>query len=213
MESPQGPSETASEDVRWIRTALDRPGSQEAQEAYARLLRKYWKVIMILVLTRIADRREAEDTCQEAFVRAFRSLSKLEEPAAFLGWLLRISRNLITDHLRARKSFTSLDALGDDAAGAAAGTAAGAFPSGLRDTKASFEEEIEAREEMDLVWKAVAQLPERYREVVVLKYVQGLDGKGMAGVLGEPEGTLRNRLFRALDKLREILAARRVRGP
>ena len=46
-------------------------------------------------------------------------------------------------------------------------------------------------------------MPDRYREVITLKYLLGMDGREMASRLGEPEGTVRNRLFRALEKLRE----------
>jgi DNA-directed RNA polymerase specialized sigma24 family protein len=58
------------------------------------------------------------------------------------------------------------------------------------------------------VLRAVSHLPEKYREVIVHRYLKGLDGKNMALYLGEPEGTIRNRLFRAIEKLREGLPAR-----
>jgi RNA polymerase sigma factor (sigma-70 family) len=60
------------------------------------------------------------------------------------------------------------------------------------------------------VLTALGELPESYREVVTLRYLEGLDGKAMSQLLGEPEGTIRNRLFRALDKIRRNLEAKRL---
>ncbi|MCH2375010.1 MAG: sigma-70 family RNA polymerase sigma factor, partial [Planctomycetes bacterium] len=61
------------------------------------------------------------------------------------------------------------------------------------------------REDIEEVLQAVDTLPDHYREVITLRYLRDLDGRTMAKLLGEPEGTVRNRLFRALAKLREIL--------
>ena len=60
-------------------------------------------------------------------------------------------------------------------------------------------------EELELVKKALGRLPERYCTVVSLRYLKGMSNQEMARSLGEPEGTIRNRLFRALRLLRDIL--------
>lgn len=202
MHSSRPPSDSGLEDAEWIAAILGNSTPALKEECYARLLRKYWKTINVLVLSKIRDRREAEDICQEAFVRAFRGLPELRRPAAFLGWLLRITRNLISDHLRSRRHEASLDVLGTNFA---------------RDIECSrgqarsvgAEEELALSEELALAMEALGALPEPYREVVTLRYLQGLDGKTMARLLGEPEGTVRNRLFRALEKLRILLARKR----
>ena len=195
------PHEGALEDARWIATILSGKSVATANDGYAKLLKKYWKLVMVLAYGRIGDRREAEDIAQEAFIRAFRSLDNLSHPVAFLGWLLQISRNLITDHLRSRRSHVSLDALGGEEP---------ALPPGRGPPVPQFETDLETAEEMERVLDAMNDLPERYREVVALRYLQGLSGKEMADVLGEPEGTVRNRLFRAVEKLRERLGIGRL---
>lgn len=185
------------EDARWIeiiRTTNDR---QIAEEAYRRLMQKYWQVVTLGAAQRVGDLREAEDVAQNAFVRAFRSLDSLKEPTAFLGWLLRIANNMATDHLRSRKSTVSLDTLGDSARGEPLGR------SGV--TEPDYQEDVERKEEIEQILSTLSTLPERYREVITLKYLLGMDGRTMAAHLGEPEGTVRNRLFRALEKLRENL--------
>lgn len=155
-------------------------------------MQKYWQVITLGAAQRVGDLREAEDVAQDAFVRAFRSLDRLKEPTAFLGWLLRIANNTATDHLRSRRSTVSLDALGDSVGRAGV-------------TGPDFQEDVERSEEIGQVLSVLKTLPDRYRDVITLKYCLGMDGHTMAQHLGEPEGTVRNRLFRALEKLRESL--------
>jgi RNA polymerase sigma-70 factor (ECF subfamily) len=194
---------TQREDQECITSILTAQNWEQAESGYRRLQQKYWPVVTFLMRGQVGDHQEAEDIAQEAFLRAFRSLGKLKEPAAFLGWLMRIARNLATDHLRGRKPTLSLDALRDRAGDAEFGKIA-AF--GARTgTPPEWEQKLERGEEVELVMRALEQLPDRYREVIALKYIQDLDGRSMARLLGEPEGTIRNRLFRALEKLREGL--------
>ena len=187
-----------AEDAVWIATILEAKSRGEVQEAYRRLMQKYWQVVTVLTTRKLQDVREAEDVAQEAFVRAFQALGRLKEPTAFLGWLLQIARNMATDRLRTRKNTVSLDRLGDSAAEAAATAERGA-------STPEYELELETREDIEEVLQAVDTLPDHYREVITLRYLRDLDGRTMAKLLGEPEGTVRNRLFRALAKLREIL--------
>jgi len=198
MGQPPSKERDSSEDAQWIQAIVT--GSREAREAaYEKLFAKYWRLLLVLSRAKLRDARESEDVAQEAFIRAFRSLGSLDRPAAFLGWLLKIHRNLLIDHLRASRSRERsapgglLDELGEDG-----------FGFSVRQG-VSVEEELETREEIDRVLEAMAGLPELYREVLALRYVQGLEGKEMARVLGEPEGTVRNRLFRAIEKLRAAL--------
>jgi RNA polymerase sigma-70 factor (ECF subfamily) len=194
---------STEEDARWIRTILSQRDAPPAEDCFRRLLEKYWRVVAVLAANKLGDRREAEDIAQEAFFRAFRSLESLAEPAAFLGWLLRIAQNLVTDKLRARKRTVSLDSLG---VGGEPGVAA-------RKEAPEFERTLESAEETAEAMQALSDLPEKYREVVALKYLKGLDGRAMAKLLGEPEGTNRNRLFRALAKLRASLEQKKAHKP
>lgn len=186
-------STSHAEDALWIATIRAGKDRRQVQEAYRNLMRKYWEVVMVLSASKLGDVQEAADVAQEAFLRSFQSLDKLNQPTAFLGWLLRISRNLTTDHLRARKSTVSLDALGDSA------------ESVVPNMTPRFQADLERKEELENVLSAVNGLPDRYREVITLKYLKDMDGRAMSEHLGEPEGTVRNRLFRALGKLRECL--------
>lgn len=174
------------DDAAWVE-AIQHGSREEGDEAFRHLMSKYWKVIAVLAWQRVGDRADAEDIAQETFRKAFCSIRTLQEPVAFLGWILKIARNVALDCLRGRRRIQSLDS--------------------LREAEERTEDpsELEQRDEHDRVLGALQEIPEPYREVITLRYIHGLDGKTMASLLGEPEGTVRNRLFRALEKLRERL--------
>ena len=189
---------TDAELVAQIRVSSERgcpsDPSNLAEDAFRVLLERYWKVVVVLAESRVQCRRDAEDIAQEAFLRAWRSIDGLEKPKHFLGWLLTIVRNLSSDRLRRRKPMSSLDAMES-----ASDT--------IGDLKAaSVESRIERDEQWEIVTRALSDLPDRYRTVVILRYLRGLSSREMADSLGEPEGTIRNRLFRALAKLRDRLS-------
>ena len=187
--------ESSAEDSRCIAIILTASSREEADPAYRSLMKRYWRLVVVLATARVRDQREAEDIAQETFVRAFRSLKRLKNPQAFAAWLLRIARNVATDHLRARKPTISLENIPDSDL---------PTPS-FSHREAGFVAHYAARDEAERAMRAVRELPEKYREVVALRYLNGLDGRAISKLLGEPEGTVRNRLFRALGKLRNTL--------
>ena len=71
---------------------------------------------------------------------------------------------------------------------------------------------VETEDEMEKVMAAITNLPERYQTVLILRYLKGLSNKEISVNLAEPDGTIRNRLFRALDKLRTLLRKTPVSG-
>lgn len=190
---------TEKQDTELIAEILVAGRKQDVNDAYTTLLERYWKVVVALVRSRVSSPRDAEDLAQEAFVRAFRSLPNLKKPKLFLGWLLRIAQNLATDHLRRRRPPASLDRLEEEAVEGGAAWCSGR----------GVQERLEQQEEMEMVLNALGELPERYRAIVTLRYLKGLSNREVAGLLGEPEGTIRNRLFRALAKLRNIFENQR----
>ena len=167
----------------------------EAEEAFRALLEKYWRLLVAWVRPRLRDPSEVEDVVQETFIRAFRAIDRLQDPRCFLGWLLRIARNQAADHARRRREIRSLEGLSED------GGSTCEVPFTFEDPG----ERLDRGAERLAVLAAVDRLPEKYRLVILLRYFQGLSGVEMARVLGEPEGTVRNRLFRAHEKMRRIL--------
>jgi len=198
-------TDNLAEDARSVAAILAAEDAAAREPHYRRLVRKYWKVVNVIVSSRLGDAREAEDVAQETFLRAFTSLPSLSRPDAFVGWLLKIARNLATDRLRKRKATVSLDAMGDGMEESHAFARRSEDPDPSRN--------LEAGEELRMVLDALQSLPDAYREVVALRYLEALDGKSMARALGEPEGTVRNRLFRALEMLREKVLGKGARSP
>ena len=194
--SSQDPLRNGEEDAGWIACIRSPASNQAAQECYRKLTEKYWKVLTVLVRGRVGSTTDAEDIAQQAFARAYRSLDKLKDPRLFLGWLMRIAHNLATDHLRRRRGETSLDAIGHEFIGDDPENAFSTFRVTSR---------VEEEEELEIILKALPRLPDSYRAVLVLRYLEGYSNQEIAACLDEPEGTIRNRLFRALRKLRSLV--------
>jgi RNA polymerase sigma-70 factor (ECF subfamily) len=144
----------------------------------------------------VGSEEDAQDICQEAFLKAFRGLPSFKREARFSSWLYQIALNLSRDRLRRRKtrSWVSLD----DAEEANPGRVAAALGGPADDW-------VESREIQRLVALAVAALPDEQREVVVLKEYQGLTFPEIAEIQGVPLSTVKTRLYRGLSVLRERL--------
>ena len=140
---------------------------------------------------------DAEDVVQEAALCAYLDLGRLREPERFGGWLCGIAVNLARMRLRGRRATTSLE----DWAGGLR------VPPGLVGGGLSPEDEVEARETLDLVRRAIEVLPEGQRQVVLMHYVDGLSCQEIAALLGQSTGAVRVRLHRARAQLRGRLSS------
>jgi RNA polymerase sigma-70 factor (ECF subfamily) len=157
-------------------------------EAFAILVERYRDRCARYVMHMLGNREDAEEVLQDAFVRAYRSLSRCEDPARFGAWLFRIlvNRCRTAGARRARRFQTFLS---DDAA--------------LMNASEEHPAEQGAwREEID---RALAQLRPEQREAFLLKYVEGLGYDEMADLTGVGVSALKMRVLRACDRLRELL--------
>ena len=180
------PVPPADEDAAAVQRILG--GDVEAFEGIV----KRWQGRLVNLAWRFCrDRTIAEDMAQEAFVKAFRALSTFRGDAAFSTWLTAVAMNTYRSCLRDRPPVTTpFDA---DRT-----TAPGTDPlSGLQE-----------QERAALVRRAVLALPVKYREPLVLYYLQDMDLLETARVLGLPEGTVKARLSRGRDLLRQRSAMR-----
>ena len=147
------------------------------------------------------DHGDVDDVVQEVFVKAFFSLSKFREDAAFGTWITRIAINRARDELKKQSGRVSLDAEpGEEAV------------RGLRDLLSTEEprngEKDEASETAvaSLVARTVACLPERFRVVVTLKDMEGHSYQEVGRILNCSVGTVKSRHARARERLRKLLA-------
>lgn len=149
--------------------------------AFARLYDRHRRCIRGILLAR-APRQELDDLAQEVFLRALHGLASLRDPDAFGPWLASIARNVATDRLRRAPEPRMLpDELpGGDPSDGQAG----------------------------MILATIRELPETYRETLMLRLVQGLTGPEIAAQTGMTPGSVRVHLHRGIKLLRDALQAR-----
>lgn len=156
-------------------------------QAFAVLVERYERAVYNLTLRMIRDVEDAKDTTQEAFFKAYRSLRTFKTGAKFSTWILAIAYNASLDRLSKRKheSRSELPERADPGPGPA--------------------EEAEREDEARRLRRAIDSLPEKYRTVITLYHLQGLQYDEIATMLGLPMGTVKTHLFRAKEALRKRL--------
>jgi RNA polymerase sigma-70 factor (ECF subfamily) len=174
-----------SQEQKWIEAA--RGGDTEA---FRRIVMNLEQRVAATVIGMIGPGPEAEDIGQETFIRLYRALPNFRGDSSLASYVTRIAINLCKDERLKRKKHTAVFSQSDDAAAALAPD-----PASQRDTL----------EDRDLADKALLQLSEEYREVVVLRLLDGFSTRETAEILAVPEGTVTSRLARAQMKLKDIL--------
>lgn len=166
-----------------------REAKQGKQDAFAILVRRFKDRVYRYAYGMLGDRLEAEDVSQEAFLKCYASLPRLENEFSFASWLQRIVSNLCMDRLKRRnkeKTKPSQDPLGEM-------------------------ESREARERhraQDLRWtieEAMKQLSPDHRQIILLHDVQGFRYEEIAHMLEIPLGTVKSRLSAARLALRLVM--------
>ena len=157
--------------------------------AFEGIVRRWQRRIVNLAWRFCRDRVTAEDMAQEVFLKTFRSLASFRRESAFSTWLISIAVNTYRSRLRAEgKPLLSLDAMRIFAV----------EPDPLHG--------IEERQRAEAVRRAVHNLPERYRDAILMYYFEEKDLGEAARVLGVAEGTLKARLYRGRELLRRRCA-------
>ncbi len=147
-----------------------------------------------VALRMCANREDAQDCLQEAMLRIYRAMSNFKFQSSFATWAYRITMNTCLDELRRRKlrTATSLDVLLDT----------GWSPTDDGETP---EQYSIASEQRRMLERAIADLPEDMRAAIVLRDVQGFSYDEIARMLEANVGTIKSRISRGREKLREVL--------
>ena len=164
------------------------------------LVRPYERSVFAMAMSFLHNEADAEDTAQEAFLKAFRKLSTFRAEAKFSTWLISITLNEARSRLRSKKAvpMISLDEDPDDP---------GQFsPALLRDWREIPSQALERQEVRLLLQDAVAALPDNYRTVFLLRDVDDLSTNEAAEVLNITVASLKVRLHRARMMLQKRLA-------
>jgi len=166
--------------------------------AYNGLVTKYQRQVYNLSYRMLGNAEDAGDLVQETFIRAYSALPSFRQDASFLTWLYKIASNLCIDHLRSRKAkgALSLDMELEE----------GREPSSERREEAPEDCAVRGAVQ-EIVHKAIMNLPERYRTVIVMRHLQEMSVEEIAQTLNLPTGTVKTHLFRAREMLRGRLAS------
>lgn len=141
----------------------------------------------------VGDDETAADLTQETFIKAWRSLPLLKEPAAFGGWLRTIALNLTRDHVRGHRPTEPLESDDDE------------NPRQWADDGPGPDEQMATGERQTHIREAVMRLNEEQRTVVVMHHLEGVPVAEIASELGIPVGTVLSRLARGRDALKRKL--------
>ncbi|MCQ2284330.1 MAG: sigma-70 family RNA polymerase sigma factor [Bacteroidales bacterium] len=196
MESNPCSTEKAKRDYLLLRKALD----DNDQQAYAELMRLYRDSIYYMMFKVVKNSDDAEDLTLETFGKAFRYLDKYTPQYAFSTWLFRIAVNNSIDYIRHKNN--SPQCIEDDLYTTT--TEQMIDLSQANETRTP-EEEVMDKQRMKLLRCAVAQLPEKYRKVIELRYYDELSYEEIADSLGLSLSNVKIQLLRAKNMLCEIV--------
>lgn len=178
------------DDARLV--ALSRCGDAKA---FRRLMERYLPAVYNHLYRMTHNHDLSEDMTQQAFVNAYRRLDAFDGGRSFKPWILRIASNAMLSVLRKPSTRVSLDAWDEpDRA-----------PEIAARTADDPEEQVERRLAGEAVMKALGALDDKYRQALLLRYQQDLSYEDVAAALELPVNTVRTRLRRGLEKLREVL--------
>jgi len=188
-------------DTPSIETRLVRLAKSGDRGAFADLVELYKDKIYHLAYRMLGNRQEAEDVVQETFLRVFRSLDRYDESLKFSTWIYRIGTNLAIDRLRRRRAAYSLDA-----ETASASDSDGQDWHGLLASEdMSPEGHVLLSETQRRIRDAIRSLPEKYKSVVILKYLHDMSLQEIGDVLNMPVTTVKTRVHRGREFLRRRL--------
>jgi RNA polymerase sigma-70 factor, ECF subfamily len=176
-----------------VERELIRKCQSGGQRFYEPVVRAYEGPGIRLAMGMLGNHEDARDALQEAFIKAYNSLSRFDSKRLFGPWFFQILRNQCRDMLRSRQSRGKHE---------------------TRDERLEFrpadlekgpERTYQRKAAKALVWEALSHIGEEHREILVLKELEGFRYSEIASILEIPEGTVASRLYHARDALKKAL--------
>ena len=175
------------------------------EDGFEELVRRYQRPIVAYVYRMVGDYDSALDLAQEVFIKVYNSLGRYRPEFKFSTWIYRIAHNASIDHLRragnARTEEMEVE-----------GEGGSTYSKPIASKSPTPEQETERGERRAEIEEVVRQLPPAYRELIVLRHSHDLSYDEIAEVTGLPLGTVKNRIFRARECMRELLVERGITG-
>ena len=173
--------------------------------AWEDIVRRYQRRIYNICYRFAGSAEDADDLTQEVFIKMYRTLDSYDvERGAFTTWVTTITRNLLVDHFRKGKHDRLTDSLDATPSHDEEGRT---LREQIEDrSQISPDEQVRSREAGEAVHEALQKLSPELREAVILRDLQDMDYKEIAGVLKVPEGTVKSRINRGRVELARLLS-------
>lgn len=172
-------------------------------DGFEELVRRYQRPITSYVYRMLGNHESALDVTQEVFIKVYNSLHKYSSEYKFSTWLYRIAHNAAIDHMR-RNSITAMSIESENADGT--------FQLQIESRRPSPEQDHERNEWRNEIDAVVKCLPPSYRDLILLRHSRDLSYDEIAQITGLPLGTVKNRLFRAREMMRQMFVERGFKG-
>lgn len=155
------------------------------EEAYRQIVEDYGTKLLKTCYLILKDREEAEDVVQETFIKVFQKMKTFREESGLYTWIYTIALNLSRDRLRRKQYMLTLE---DELIG-----------------DVDVQSHVEINIDKEVLKKEIFELNSLYREVLVLFYFEDLSIKEISNLLNEKEGTIKSKLSRGRNILKESL--------
>ena len=171
--------------------------------SFEELVRRYQRPISAYVYRMVGNYESALDLTQEIFIKVYNSLNRYRAEFKFSTWIYKIAHNAAVDHLRRTSTREQSLVLGPEG---------DTFDLPLESARLSPEQESERKERRGEIEAVVRALPSNYRELIILRHSQDLSYEEIVEVTGLPLGTVKNRLFRAREMMRQQFVDKGITG-
>lgn len=155
--------------------------------AFGELYNLFFKKIYTFVYYRVSHKETAEDLAEEVFLKAYAKLNSIKEAGSLEAWLYKIARNLVIDYYRGKKERVELSEVENTLT--------------YEDTVIDL---LNLDHQQQILNKLLKALPQDQRQIMRLKFFEGLENSVIAELMGKTEGAIRVIQFRAITKLREL---------
>lgn len=171
--------------------------------SFEELVRRYQRPISGYVYRMVGNYESALDLTQEIFIKVYSSLQRYRSEFKFSTWIYKIAHNAAIDHLRRTATREQSLVMGPEN---------DQFDLPVESTRPSPEQESERKERRGEIESVVRALPSNYRELIILRHSQDLSYEEIVEVTGLPLGTVKNRLFRAREMMRQQFVDKGITG-
>lgn len=173
------------------------------EDSFEELVRRYQRPITNYVYRMLGNYDASLDVTQEIFIKVYNSMARYSSEYKFSTWLYKISHNAAIDYMRRHSvNEQSLEVENEE----------GVYQRQFESKRLSPEQERERSEWREEIETVVKRLPTGYRELIILRHTQDLSYDEIAEITNLPLGTVKNRLFRAREMMRDIFIERGFTG-